>query len=117
MPWAAERARHGRAKRRNHVLTDHIRADLVGDMVDATGCAGPARQAMAPGDRWGALMSDIQVFERDDFYPVCPYCDREINSLIARKLSASVLTRRMVYCCPQCRKVLGISHRKGLLTG
>ena len=60
-------------------------------------------------------MSGLPVDERDDFAPVCPHCEKELNTLIARLLSASILSRRLVYCCPHCRKVLGITHRKGLL--
>ena len=57
----------------------------------------------------------IPVEERDDFKPVCPHCNAELDVLVARSLSASVLSRRLVYCCPECRKVLGVTHRKGLL--
>jgi hypothetical protein len=57
----------------------------------------------------------IAVEERDDFRPICPHCEREIDRLLARKLQASVLSRRLLYCCPQCRKAIGVSHRKGLL--
>jgi len=57
----------------------------------------------------------LPVEERDDFMPVCPHCGAELHTLLARPLSASVLSKRLVYCCPKCRKVLGISHRKGLL--
>jgi len=57
----------------------------------------------------------IPVEERDDFKPICPHCERELDSLYARNLSASFASRRLVYCCPHCRKVLGVSHRKGLL--
>ena len=57
----------------------------------------------------------MHVEDRDDFRPVCPHCERELDSLLARQLAASVLSRRIVYCCPHCRKVLGVSHRKGFL--
>jgi hypothetical protein len=60
-------------------------------------------------------MGKLPVDERDDFIPVCPHCGEELRKLIARLLSASLLSRRLVYCCPECRKVLGVTHRKGLL--
>ena len=60
-------------------------------------------------------MIGLPVDERDDFAPVCPHCEKELHTLAARPLSASLLSRRLVYCCPYCRKVLGVSHRKGLL--
>ena len=60
-------------------------------------------------------MYPLPVEERDDFRPVCPHCDAELERLLARKLSASMLSKRLVYCCPHCRKVLGVTHWKGLL--
>ena len=60
-------------------------------------------------------MGNLPVHERDDLVPVCPYCEKELDRLLARLLSASFLSRRLVYCCPHCKKVLGVTHRKGLL--
>ena len=60
-------------------------------------------------------MGELWVEERADTGVICPHCDKELEFLIARKLSASFLSRRLVYACPNCRKVLGVSHRKGLL--
>jgi uncharacterized protein with PIN domain len=60
-------------------------------------------------------MNSLPVDERNDFKPVCPHCGAELDRLLARQLSASVFSRRLVYCCPKCRKVLGVTHRKGLL--
>ena len=60
-------------------------------------------------------MRKIPVEETDDFTPVCPHCGEDLHRLLARMLSSSFLSRRLVYCCPKCRKVLGITHRKGLL--
>jgi len=57
----------------------------------------------------------ISVEEREDFLPVCPYCNAQLDRLAAKKLTASFLSRRLIYACPYCLKVLGISHRKGLL--
>lgn len=60
-------------------------------------------------------MLELAVEERDDFQPICPHCDKVLDRLIARKLSASVFSKRLIYACPECRKVLGVTHRKGLL--
>jgi hypothetical protein len=60
-------------------------------------------------------MWPLPVEERDDIKPVCPHCDKQLGKLMARKLQASFLSRRLVYCCPYCYKVLGVSHRKGFL--
>lgn len=48
--------------------------------------------------------------------PVCPHCSSELRIVWMRELK-SVLGKRYVYFCSQCRKVLGISHRKGFLMG
>ena len=60
-------------------------------------------------------MNALPVEERRDLIPVCPWCEKEMHKLLARALSASLLSRRMIYCCPHCRKAVGVSHRKGLL--
>lgn len=60
-------------------------------------------------------MIDLPVEERDDFTPICPHCGKELDRVFARKLSASLFSKRLMYCCPHCRKVLGVSHRKGML--
>ncbi len=60
-------------------------------------------------------MGALDVQERDDFRPVCPYCEKELRKVVARQLTASILSRRLIYCCPHCLKVLGVSHRKGFL--
>ena len=58
----------------------------------------------------------IRVDERDPNSPLCPHCGEEIDELSARKVE-STLGVRYVYYCPRCRKVLGISQRKGFWMG
>ncbi len=58
----------------------------------------------------------IETEERSDVTPLCPHCGERIEKLWYRRLSG-FLGKRYVYFCPHCRKVLGISHRKGLLAG
>jgi len=40
----------------------------------------------------------------------------ELRAVWMRELKG-VLGRRYVYFCPHCRKVLGLTHRKGLWMG
>ncbi len=58
----------------------------------------------------------IPVEEREDVQPLCPQCGAEIRSVWLRELR-STFGRRYIYFCPTCRKVLGISHRKGFWMG
>ena len=60
-------------------------------------------------------MYELHVEERNDFRPICPHCEQELDRLVAPKLTSSILSKRLVYCCPHCHKVLGVSHRKGFL--
>ena len=41
-------------------------------------------------------MTDLPVDERDDFKPVCPYCGKELDRLLARKLALPMLSKRLV---------------------
>ena len=58
----------------------------------------------------------ISAEERNDVTPICPHCDTPISTLQYRPLSG-LWGRRYVYFCPTCRKVLGLSHRKGFFMG
>jgi uncharacterized protein with PIN domain len=58
----------------------------------------------------------ISLVQRDDVTPICPYCEVELHDVSFQELSG-FLGRRYVYFCPQCHKVLGLSHRKGLWMG
>jgi hypothetical protein len=60
-------------------------------------------------------MGPLPLEETSDLRPICPHCERELDRVVARMLSASLLSRRLIYACPHCRKVLGVTHRKGLL--
>ena len=48
--------------------------------------------------------------------PICPHCEQPLTRLMARKLR-SKLGVRFVYFCDRCKKVLGVSHRKGFWMG
>ena len=56
------------------------------------------------------------VERKDDVQPVCPHCEAPLRNVWMRELGG-VLGKRYVYFCSQCRKVLGISHRKGFWMG
>lgn len=58
----------------------------------------------------------IECIEKDDVSPICPHCSAPIEVLWVRVLK-SFFGRRYVYFCSACRKVLGVSHRKGFWMG
>lgn len=58
----------------------------------------------------------MKIENRENVSPVCPHCQAILQSLWYRKLRGA-LGRRYVYICPHCRKVLGVTHRKGFWMG
>ena len=58
----------------------------------------------------------MQLETKDDVQPICPHCSMELRILWMQMISG-ILGKRYVYFCPQCRKVLGVSHRKGFWMG
>jgi hypothetical protein len=58
----------------------------------------------------------IGLEKKDDVLPVCPYCEKNLYTIHMREL-AGFLGKRYVYFCQYCRKVLGVSHRKGFFMG
>lgn len=58
----------------------------------------------------------IECVEKEGVLPVCPHCGEEIREVWCRGLTA-FFGRRYIYFCPKCRKVLGVSHRKGFWMG
>ncbi|WP_196139026.1 hypothetical protein [Aliikangiella sp. G2MR2-5] len=58
----------------------------------------------------------IQVIEDSSEQPICPYCEKDINRVNASKVK-SLFGVRYLYSCGHCRKVLGVSHRKGFWMG
>ncbi len=53
---------------------------------------------------------------KEDVQPVYPHGETELPKVWMRELE-SVLGKRYIYFCPNCRKVLGVSHRKGFWMG
>ena len=58
----------------------------------------------------------IELKEKCDEVPLCPHCSKGIHTVWMRQVR-SILGRRYVYFCPGCRKVLGVTHRKGFWMG
>jgi hypothetical protein len=58
----------------------------------------------------------IQCTKRDDVQPICPHCSTALREVMYRRLSGAV-GKRFVYFCGTCRKVLGVTQRKGFWMG
>lgn len=58
----------------------------------------------------------INLTETETENPVCPFCEKELTNIFAKRIS-STLGVRFIYFCSICKKVLGISHRKGFWMG
>lgn len=58
----------------------------------------------------------IRIEEDATANPLCPHCEAEIRTLSCRKVQ-STLGVRYLYYCGECRKVLGVSQRKGFWMG
>jgi hypothetical protein len=58
----------------------------------------------------------IEVKQKNDITPLCPHCSEPIEEVWFRDLKGT-FGRRYVYFCSRCRKVLGVSHRKGFWMG
>lgn len=58
----------------------------------------------------------IHLELKEDVMPVCPHCSGDIHTLWTKEISGA-LGKRYLYFCPHCRKVLGVSHRKGFWMG
>lgn len=63
-------------------------------------------------------MTTASIKIREDFpdVPRCPHCGAEVRELAARRVESTFGVRFLYYCC-DCRKVLGVSHRKGFWMG
>jgi len=59
---------------------------------------------------------EMEIEEQKSVTPICPHCERPQSTIHYRSLSA-FLGRRYVYFCAECKKILGVSHRKGFWMG
>lgn len=58
----------------------------------------------------------IELKETTNQSAICPHCEKTLGPIEAIK-TKSKLGVRYVYTCGFCRKVLGVSHRKGFWMG
>lgn len=58
----------------------------------------------------------INIIEDTSLTPRCPHCETDITTIACEKVK-STLGVRYLYFCPKCRKVLGVSQRKGFWMG
>ena len=74
----------------------------------------PVESEASANEKTGETM--VQLIERPNETPICPHCETPVETLYFQLLSA-FLGRRYIYFCSACKKVLGISHRKGFFMG
>jgi hypothetical protein len=58
----------------------------------------------------------VELVHAEQAQPICPHCQAVLGQVWYRELPGA-LGRRYIYFCSLCRKVLGISHRKGFWMG
>lgn len=58
----------------------------------------------------------VRMEKRQDVSPICPHCSEALATVWYQELQG-LLGRRYIYFCPGCRKVLGVTHRKGFFMG
>ncbi|MCF8241330.1 MAG: hypothetical protein K9J16_08075 [Melioribacteraceae bacterium] len=58
----------------------------------------------------------IKYEETSTEKPKCPHCEKEITKILSHQVE-STFGKRYVYFCEVCKKVLGVSHRKGFWMG
>lgn len=58
----------------------------------------------------------VHLEMKEDVQPICPHCSTELRTLWMQILRG-IMGKRYIYLCPKCRKVLGVSHRKGFWMG
>jgi hypothetical protein len=58
----------------------------------------------------------IEIKDTQTETPICPHCEKEQHSINCREIRAGFGVR-YIYFCDSCKKVLGISHRKGFWMG
>lgn len=62
------------------------------------------------------MTTPIEIVEDAEEKPICPHCGEELDKVFSRRVQ-SFLGVRFIYYCGHCRKVLGLSHRKGFWMG
>lgn len=58
--------------------------------------------------------SDLKFTENNTILPLCPHCAQSLPEIYVQNKGQGILrTRKTVYFCPHCRKVLGIDQEWG----
>ena len=52
----------------------------------------------------------LKLEERDDLFPLCPYCAAELEKLLFRSIREAMVGKRLAYFCPHCQRLLGLTH-------
>ena len=58
----------------------------------------------------------LRLERQDEGDAICPHCDHPLSTVWYQEMGGFA-GKRYVYFCSSCRKVLGISHRKGFFMG
>ena len=58
----------------------------------------------------------IQINDSSNELPICPHCEKKLHTINSHKVRAGFGVR-FIYFCDGCKKVLGLSHRKGFWMG
>lgn len=48
--------------------------------------------------------------------PICPHCEKEVRQVLYKQVQ-STFGKRYMYFCDNCKKVLGVTQRKGFWMG
>ena len=97
---------------RDHMVDDNPRRRLPLQIRPPAVVGNGGSRAVKSG------MATTRIRIREDFSAelICPHCGKEIQEIAARRVESILGVRFMYYCC-NCRKVLGVSHRKGFWMG
>lgn len=58
----------------------------------------------------------IKITETQSVEAVCPHCEKNLLEVFAQRIQ-STFGVRFIYFCSNCKKVLGVTHRKGFWMG
>lgn len=59
----------------------------------------------------------MRLEEKKNLTPICSFCEAPLETICAKKIKASFFGVTFIYCCPSCKKVLGVSQRKSVMAG
>ena len=47
--------------------------------------------------------------DKQEFKPICPFCDKALERLL--EVKGGWFEDKRVFCCPYCKKIVGINMR------